>query len=101
MDDNEINEFLRFMEEDGVLEWVGMDDNGERTFVFNFERMHEVYPEVYNAIMDDLNEELITLYKLGFVDVEYDENLVPGFRITDEGKQYLKDNGMPIPEEWD
>jgi len=101
VDDNEINDFINFMEQDGVLEWVGMDDNGERTFVFNFEKMYEVYPELYNAIMDDINEELLVLYKLGFVEVEYNENLEPFFKITDDGKQYLIDNGMPIPEEWE
>jgi hypothetical protein len=48
-----------------------------------------------------LNEELLVLYKLGFVEVEYDENLNPGFKITQDGKQYLIENGIPIPEEWE
>lgn len=101
MDDNEINEFIKFMEEDGVIEWVGMDSSGERTFVFNFDKLHETFPELYEAMMQELNEELLSLYKLGFIEVEYDENLNPGFKITEDGKKYLIDNGIPIPEEWE
>jgi hypothetical protein len=101
MDDNEIDEFIKFMEEDGIIEWVGMDLSGERTFVFNFDKLQDTFPELYEAMMNELNEELISLYKLGFIEVEYDENLNPGFKITEDGKQYLTDNGIPIPEEWE
>lgn len=99
--EDEINEFMQYMEEDGIIEWVGMDDNGERTFVFNFHRMAEVFPELYQAMMDEMNEELMKLYKLGFIEVEYNENLVPAFKITDDGRQYLEDNGIILPDEWD
>lgn len=101
MNDEELNDFMQFMEDSGILEWVGMDDNGERTFVFNFEKMYEVLPELYYAILDELNTELLQLYKYGFVEIEYDESLNPKFRITDDGRQYLIDNGLPIPEDLD
>jgi hypothetical protein len=101
MEDNEIDEFIKFMEEDGIIEWVGMDGSGERTFVFNIDKLAESFPELYDAMMQELNEELVVLYKLGFVEVEYDENLNPGFKITQDGKQYLIDNGIPIPEDWE
>lgn len=97
--EDEINEFMQYMEEEGILEWVGMDDYGERTFVFNFERMAEVFPELYQIMMEEMNEQVMILYKLGFVEVEYDENLVPTFRITDDGKKYLEENGIVLPED--
>lgn len=101
MNDDEVHEFINYMEDCGVLEWVGMDENGERTFIFNFEKMYYTMPDLYYAIMDELNNELLQLYKYGFVDIEYNENLEPRFKITEEGKQYLIDNGIPAPEEFE
>lgn len=102
MEDNndEIEQFMHYLEDEGVLEWIGMSLDGERTFVFNFEKMYEIFPELYEAMMEELNNELMNLYKMGFVSIEYGTDLVPSFKITDEGKQYLEDNGLAIPEEW-
>lgn len=76
-----------------------MDETGERTFVFNFERMAEVFPELYLAMMEELNNELLELYTLGFVTIEYDQNLVPKFKITEDGKRYLEENGVIVPKD--
>lgn len=101
MDDNEVQDFFNYMEDEGIVEWVGMTDDGERTFVFNFQRMFEVMPQLYYAITEELNQELLHLYELGLVSIEYNENLEAGFKITDEGRKYLIDNGIPIPEEFE
>lgn len=98
---DEIEDFMNYLEDEGVLEWVGMADGGERTFTFNFDKLFEVFPELYYAMVEEMNNELLNLYKLGFVSIEYNTDLVPQFRITEDGKQYLEDNGFPIPEEWD
>ncbi len=90
---------MHYLEDEGVLEWVGMSDGGDRTFVFNFEKMYFVFPELYHAMMEELNQELLNLYELGFITIEYDENLNSHFRITDDGKQYLEENGIILPEE--
>lgn len=92
---------MNYLEDEGVLEWVGMSDDGERTFVFNFEKMYFVFPELYHAMMEELNKELLNLYDLGLVTIEYDTNLQAKFRITDAGKKYLEENGVPIPEDWE
>jgi hypothetical protein len=96
---DEIEEFMNHLEESGVLEWVGMTTDGERTFVFNFEKMYHVFPELYHAMMEELNNELLNLYELGMVTIEYDVNLSPSFKITEEGKKYLEENGVVLPEE--
>lgn len=96
---DEIEQFMHYLEDEGVLEWVGMSDGGDRTFVFNFEKMYFVFPELYHAMMEELNQELLNLYELGFITIEYDENLNSHFRITDDGKQYLEENGIILPEE--
>lgn len=101
MEDEELFEFFTYLEDQGVLEWVGMNEIGERTFVFNFDRMHDIMPQLYYAMIDELNQELLHLYELGLVEIEYNENLEAHFKITDAGKQYLLENGIPIPEEFD
>lgn len=97
--DEDIEHFMNYLEEEKVLEWVGMNEDGERTFVFNFDRMQYIFPELYDAMMEEMNAELMNLYALGFVTIEYDTNLVPKFKITEEGKNYLIENGIILPEE--
>ena len=103
MDHNydEIEQFMHYLEDSGVLEWVGMTEDGERTFVFNFEKMQLIFPELYYAMMEELNNELLHLYELGLISIEYDKNLQAKFKITDQGKKYLEENGIPFPEEFD
>lgn len=98
---DEIEQFMHYLEDEGVLEWVGMSTEGERTFVFNFEKMSDIFPELYSAMMEELDNELLHLYELGFVTIEYNTDLTPQFRITDAGKKYLEENGMPVPEDFD
>jgi len=100
MEDNydEIEQFMHYLEDEGVLEWVGMAEDGDRTFVFNFEKLSEIFPELYYAMIEELDNELLHLYELGFVSMEYSPDLVPKFKITELGKKYLEDNGMPLPE---
>lgn len=50
-------------------------------------------------MLDEMNRELLDLYSLGFITIEYDQNLTPSFKITDEGKKYLEENGVVLPED--
>lgn len=90
-------EIVAWLEEEGALEWVGMDDSGERTLSFNVERLKEVAPEIYEAWMEDVSYAMQNLYEMGLVEVECDENLEPKFRINEEGRKALEDSiGMEI-----
>lgn len=99
-DEDEVMEFLRHLENEGILEWVGMDGQ-ERTFIFRFDIMQVKMPELYLHLVQELDDELMNLYRLGLIDLEYDENLNAGFRINENGRKYLEDCGIPIPEEWE
>lgn len=96
---DEIEQFMHYLEDEGVLEWVGMSTDGERTFVFNFEKMYGIFPELYDAMMEELNNELLHLYELGMITIEYSTDLTPKFKITEQGRDYLEQSGIPIPEE--
>jgi hypothetical protein len=98
--EEELDAFLNYLEDEGILEWVGMTDNNERTFIFRFDIMKIKMPELYNAMMQELDDELLNLYRLGYVDIEYDENLNAGFRINEKGKQYLNSMGINKYEEF-
>jgi hypothetical protein len=98
MDDFE--EYVEFEDEDAfvdyliemcILEEDGFDENGEVTYVYNFEKMKELMPELYQEIMDGLNENLMNLYEHGLVKIEYDEDLNVHFSATEEGSVYFKE----------
>lgn len=104
MEEEEISEYEKAMiegmigdlEDQGVFEWVGMDESGDRILAPNMERMKEVLPDMYDMIMQEMSETLQHLYSLGLVEVEYNENLEPGFRISNAGRAYMREHGFEI-----
>ena len=39
---DEIDSFMNYLEDEGILEWVGMSTDGDRMFVFNFGKMANI-----------------------------------------------------------
>lgn len=96
MDDEDISmefedddEFVDFLIEMCVLEEEGLDEDGEILYKYNFEKMKEVMPQLYEEIMEGVNEKMLNLYEMGLVTVEYDENLVAHFAATPEGMEFF------------
>lgn len=90
MTDDEYDLYMNKLLETGALEVQGIDENGEFIYKFNMTILQGIAPEMYEQIMDDLNEDLMRLYQMGLVDVEYDENLKPKFKVSDFGKYFLE-----------
>lgn len=86
--DNE-EDFFQHLVETGALKPVDKNESGEVLFVFDIEILKTVSPEFYNALQDELDEDLKKLYDLGFVNVSYNENLEATFQITQKGKDFL------------
>jgi hypothetical protein len=84
------NAFVDYLIEIGILEEEGFDENGEVTYVYNFEKMKDLMPDLYNEIMDGLNENLMVLFEHELIKVEYDEELRAHISPTDEGMEYFK-----------
>ena len=82
--------FVDYLIELGILEEEGFDENGEVTYTYNFEKMKELMPDLYNEIMDGLNENLLVLYEQELIKVEYDEELRAHISPTDQGMEYFK-----------
>jgi hypothetical protein len=54
--------------------------------------MKEKNFELYELMMSDTNQALLSLYEEGLISVEYDENLEAHFYPTEKGKEHFKNN---------
>ena len=92
-DDMSDDEMIGWLEDQGALILEGVDENGEFILRMNADKMKEVFPEFYEAMMDDLSDTLMELYELGYVDISYNEHLEAGFSISEEGRRIMKKHG--------
>lgn len=93
-DDSE--EFISMLENEGVLGWVGMAADGDRLMSFDMDKLKNTHPELHEVIIEDINSSIIDLYDKGLVEVEYDEDLKATFTISDEGKELLESLGFDL-----
>lgn len=93
-DDSE--EFISMLENEGVLGWVGMAADGDRLMSFDMDKLKNTHPELHEVIIEDINNSIIDLYDKGLVEVEYDEDLKATFTISDEGKELLESLGFDL-----
>ena len=96
-----IESMMSDLEDQGVFEWVGMAEDGDRILAPNLERMKEVVPDMYNMMIGEMEEAMFALYERGLVEIEYDENLRPGFRISEEGLDIIRQFGFDIGENFE
>lgn len=87
MFDKNDDEMIGWLEEEGAIVWDGVADNGEAVFRFDLDKLKVVMPELYTEIMADIDNDLMELYKDGFVELEYDENLNALFKATDKARK--------------
>jgi hypothetical protein len=91
--DDENDAFVEHLIEAGVLVEDGIDEDGEITYTYNFELMKILLPEMYDEIMIGINDNLIALYEMGYIKIEYNEDLKAVFSATEEGMTFFKDQG--------
>jgi hypothetical protein len=88
--EDEMDDYVDYLISEGILEEDGFDEDGDVTYTYNFEKMKEKNPELYEMIISDINESLLRLYELGFVKVDYDENLQAHFSSTEDGEEFFR-----------
>lgn len=93
LSDEEADDFVERMIEAGVLVEDGFDEDGEVTYTYNFELMKVLMPELYDEIMIGINDNLVALYEMGFIKIEYNEDLKAVFSATEKGMMYFKSEG--------
>ena len=100
-DKEEINKLVNYLIDNGAIEIYGMTENAEITYRFNMKVLEDIMPEFYNMIMEEIDNDLLELYKRGLVDISYDENLEASFQINEEGKKFMKEKGIFMDGEID
>jgi hypothetical protein len=95
-EDDEIasEQVLGYLMNIGAAEWDGIDEDGERVFKFNMQILKDVLPDLYDTIMEDMDNTMMELYQKGLAELEYDEELNAHFKISEEGKAVLKSLGF-------
>ena len=95
MFDKNDDKMIGWLEEQGAIVWDGMAENGEAVFRFDLEKLKIIMPEMYQEIMADIDNDLMTLYQEGLVEMEYDEDLNAMFKPTEKGMKWAKEMGLP------
>jgi DNA-binding transcriptional ArsR family regulator len=85
-EDEEISRVIDELVAAGALEIDGMYHD-ELTYRVNLNVMEEIFPEFFKVHMEEVDQTILSLYEKGLVDVEYDENLVARFSLTEKGEQ--------------
>ena len=80
----------------GVIEVVGVDNNGELIFVIN-ETAKDLAPELWQAHSEYVDNTLMEMYKKDLIDIEYNEDLEATIHMSKEGYNFAKERGiLPI-----
>ena len=98
MTDEETEFVIQYLVDHGAAEWDGMDQYGERMFKFNMDVLAKVMPDLWQQIMNDVDQTLLDLFNAGLANVEYDENLEATISLTEDGEEALKALGIDFPE---
>ena len=98
MTDEETELVIQYLVDHGAAEWDGIDLYGEKMFRFNMDVLAKVMPELWQQVMEDVDNTLLELFEAGLANVEYDENLEATISLTEEGEQALKSLGIDFPE---
>jgi hypothetical protein len=92
-------EIMEYLVSEGAAELDGIDEDGEPFYKFDMDILEEVMPELYQVMIDDMDQTLIDLYQRDLLEVSYDENLNAQFSLTEKAKEELIKQGFSFDEE--
>ena len=94
-----IEEKLAYYLEIGVVELVGVDEDGEIIYQIT-EKAKTDAPELWESHQQYVDDALIGLLERGLISVEYNENLEAGIKMNEEGLRLAKEFGIiPMDEQ--
>jgi len=88
-----MDEIMDYYLEIGAIEISGVDKDGEILFSIT-EKAKELAPELWQSHQEHIDNTFIDLYKKGLIDVEYDENLEAGIKLSEAGIEASKEYGL-------
>lgn len=77
----------------GVIELAGVDESGEMIFAIN-DSAQELAPELWEAHMEYVDNSLMELYKDGYIEIEYNEDLEATINLSPEGYKIATEKGI-------
>jgi Tfp pilus assembly ATPase PilU len=83
-------DLLEYLLENNAVTLFGLDEYAEPTYRFNLPVLKEIMPDMYNVLMEELDQDLLHLYQMGLVDIDYNENLEAKFAVSEKGKLYMQ-----------
>ena len=91
--DEEHLQIMEYLVSEGAAILEGLDEDGEPVYKFDMDILEEVMPDLYQVMIDDLDQELIELYKNGLIEISYDEELNANMTVSEQGKIALSELG--------
>ena len=91
--DEEFESKLDYYISIGVVELVGMDENGEVVYEIT-EKAETDAPELWEAHTEYVDSVLLELYEKGLISIEYNEDLEAMINMTPEGYEAVKELGL-------
>ena len=99
MDDQESLRQIQYYIEIGAIRLAGYNEDGEAVFALDEETTKELAPELWQAHMEYVDDNLIKLFEDGLLDIEYDENLDATMHFSKEGYDIAVEKGIiPLEE---
>jgi len=91
MEDPEFETFMQELLDCGAAYATDeIDEDGQVIYKFNMDILREVKPHLYEIFMEELDADLLNLYELGLVDIDYNENLEATFAISEKGRKHFE-----------
>ena len=96
--DSNYEEIMEYLIDSNAMYATGINDNGEVVYRFNLDILEVVMPELHKVVLEEIDQDLMELYKMGLVDIDYDENLNARFKVSEKGQEYLRSGVLPKGE---
>ena len=96
MDDKEFDDYFQDLIEIGAVVDTGeLDLMGTPIYKFDLKILQEVRPDMYEIMIDELDKDLVELYRKGLIDIDYNDNLEATFKINEAGEHYRLTGELP------
>lgn len=82
----------------GAISIEGVDESGEILFSVT-EDAKELAPELWEAHREHIDKTLIDLYQKGLIEIEYNEELEAGVKLSPEGIKAAESHGLRFLDE--
>lgn len=96
--DEDTERIIGALEDAGIMDWTGFDETGDRVYKIDMAKLSVEFPELYDMMMDDMNQDLMHLYEVGLINITYNEDLEPMYEITEEGRKMMEENGFGLSD---